>query len=131
VPIDYYVSHNFRVGQLPGMLAPDGPAEGGKPKRGPIVIFTAPEPTEAASSEEGRTRRSSQGEIGKEYDTPDWTPDKRLKTEGGCQAITVRSATKSAGSSIGERRHGPVQSRLDHERGFKTLSRRSPVRTLP
>jgi D-xylose transport system substrate-binding protein len=86
-PIDYYVSFdNFRVGQLQGTALLK--ALGSNPKRGPIVMINgSPTDPNAGQFKKGaHSALDGKVTIGKEYDTPDWTPDK-AQTEAE-QAIT-------------------------------------------
>jgi D-xylose transport system substrate-binding protein len=78
-PIDYYVSFdNMRVGQLQGTALLKALSTGGDPKRGPIVMINgAPTDPNAAQFKKGaHSVLDGKVTIGKEYDTPDWTPDK-------------------------------------------------------
>jgi D-xylose transport system substrate-binding protein len=95
-PISYYVSFdNMRVGQLQGqaLLKALGP----NPKRGPIVMINgAPTDPNAAQFKKGaHSVLDGKVTIGKEYDTPDWTPDK-AQTEAE-QAITSLGKSKIIG----------------------------------
>ena len=95
-PVDYYVSFdNMRVGQLQGQallkaLGPD-------PKAGPIVMINgAPTDPNAAQFKKGaHSVLDGKVNIGKEYDTPDWTPDK-AQTEAQA-AITALGKDKIIG----------------------------------
>jgi D-xylose transport system substrate-binding protein len=95
-PVDYYVSFdNMRVGQLQGQallkaLGPD-------PKAGPIVMINgAPTDPNAAQFKKGaHSVLDGKVDIGKEYDTPDWTPDK-AQTEAQA-AITALGKDKIIG----------------------------------
>jgi D-xylose transport system substrate-binding protein len=95
-PIDYYVSFdNFRVGQLQGMALLK--ALGGNPKRGPIVMIDG-SPTDPNAGQFKKGAHSvldGKVTIGKEYDTPDWSPDK-AQTEAD-QAITSLGKSKIIG----------------------------------
>jgi D-xylose transport system substrate-binding protein len=78
-PIDYYVSFdNMRVGQLQGTALLKALSAGGDPKRGPIVMINgAPTDPNAGQFKKGaHSVLDGKVTIGKEYDTPDWTPDK-------------------------------------------------------
>ena len=95
-PIDYYVSFdNMRVGQLQGqaLLKALGP----NPKAGPIVMINgAPTDPNAAQFKKGaHSVLDGKVTIGKEYDTPDWSPDK-AQTEAQ-QAITSVGKDKIIG----------------------------------
>ena len=97
-PIDYYVSFdNQRVGQLQGTALLAALSKGGDPKRGPIVMINgAPTDPNAAQFKKGaHSVLDGKVNIGKEYDTPDWTPDK-AQTEAE-QAITSLGKSKIIG----------------------------------
>jgi D-xylose transport system substrate-binding protein len=97
-PIDYYVSFdNQRVGQLQGTALLQQLQKGGDPKRGPIVMINgAPTDPNAAQFKKGaHSVLDGKVTIGKEYDTPDWTPDK-AQTEAE-QAITSLGKNKIIG----------------------------------
>ncbi|MEA2430190.1 MAG: D-xylose transport system substrate-binding protein [Thermoleophilaceae bacterium] len=97
-PIDYYVSFdNFRVGQLQGTALLKALQKGGNPKRGPIVMING-SPTDPNAGQFKKGAHSildGKVTIGKEYDTPDWTPDK-AQTEAE-QAITSLGKSKIIG----------------------------------
>jgi D-xylose transport system substrate-binding protein len=97
-PIDYYVSFdNNRVGQLQGTALLKQLQKGGNPKRGPIVMIDgAPTDPNAAQFKKGaHSVLDGKVTIGKEYDTPDWTPDK-AQTEAQA-AITALGGSKIIG----------------------------------
>jgi D-xylose transport system substrate-binding protein len=97
-PIDYYVSFdNMRVGQLQGQALLKELQKGGDPKRGPIVMIDgAPTDPNAGQFKKGaHSVLDGKVTIGKEYDTPDWTPDK-AQTEAE-QAITSLGKSKIIG----------------------------------
>jgi D-xylose transport system substrate-binding protein len=97
-PIDYYVSFdNMRVGQLQGQALLKALQKGGDPKRNPIVMINgAPTDPNAAQFKKGaHSVLDGKVNIGKEYDTPDWTPDK-AQTEAE-QAITSLGKNKIIG----------------------------------
>jgi D-xylose transport system substrate-binding protein len=97
-PVDYYVSFdNMRVGQLQGTALLKELSKGGDPKRGPIVMINgAPTDPNAAQFKKGaHSVLDGKVNIGKEYDTPDWTPDK-AQTEAE-QAITSLGKSKIIG----------------------------------
>jgi D-xylose transport system substrate-binding protein len=97
-PIDYYVSFdNQRVGQLQGQALLKELQKGGDPKRGPIVMINgAPTDPNAAQFKKGaHSVLDGKVTIGKEYDTPDWTPDK-AQTEAQA-AITALGKDKITG----------------------------------
>jgi D-xylose transport system substrate-binding protein len=97
-PIDYYVSFdNMRVGQLQGTALLKALSAGGNPKRGPIVMING-SPTDPNAGQFKKGAHSvldGKVTIGKEYDTPDWTPDK-AQTEAE-QAITSLGKSKIIG----------------------------------
>ena len=97
-PIDYYVSFdNNRVGQLQGTALLKQLSKGGNPKRGPIVMIDgSPTDPNAGDFKKGaHSALDGQVTIGKEYDTPDWTPDK-AQTEAQA-AITALGGSKIIG----------------------------------
>jgi D-xylose transport system substrate-binding protein len=97
-PIDYYVSFdNMRVGQLQGQALVKALQAGGDPKRGPIVMINgAPTDPNAAQFKKGaHSVLDGKVNIGKEFDTPDWTPDK-AQTEAQA-AITALGKSKIIG----------------------------------
>jgi D-xylose transport system substrate-binding protein len=115
-PIDYYVSFdNMRVGQLQGTALLKALQKGGNPKRGPIVMINgAPTDPNAAQFKKGaHSVLDGKVTIGKEYDTPDWTPDK-AQTEaqaaitalGGGKIIGWYSANDGMAGGISAAIHG-------------------------
>jgi D-xylose transport system substrate-binding protein len=95
-PVDYYVSFdNMRVGQLQGQALLE--ALGPDAKAGPIVMINgAPTDPNAAQFKKGaHSVLDGKVDIGKEYDTPDWTPDK-AQTEAQA-AITALGKDKIVG----------------------------------
>jgi D-xylose transport system substrate-binding protein len=97
-PIDYYVSFdNFRVGQLQGTALVKAIQKGGSPKRGPIVMINgSPTDPNAGQFKKGaHSALDGKVTIGKEFDTPDWSPDK-AQTEAD-QAITSLGKNKIIG----------------------------------
>jgi len=89
-PINYYVSYdNKTVGQTQGQALLDALTKGGNPKRGNIVMINgAPTDPNAADFKAGaHSVLDGKVNIGKEYDTPDWSPD-QAQTEME-QAITA------------------------------------------
>jgi len=95
--IDYYVSFdNVRQGRLQGQSLLDG--LGSDPSGKSIVMINgSPTDPSAGDYKEGahQTLDKSGVEIAKEYDTPDWSPDKaQLEME---QAITALGKDKVAG----------------------------------
>jgi D-xylose transport system substrate-binding protein len=115
-PINYYVSFdNMRVGQLQGTALLKAISKGGNPKRGPIVMINgAPTDPNAAQFKKGaHSVLDGKVNIGKEYDTPDWTPDK-AQTEaqaaitalGGNKIIGFYSANDGMAGGISAAIHG-------------------------
>jgi D-xylose transport system substrate-binding protein len=88
--VDYYVSFdNVRVGELQGESLVNRLAEDGNPT-GPIVkIKGSPTDNNATLFNEGAQSQFDKAnvEIAKEYDTPDWSPDKAQQEMD--QAITA------------------------------------------
>ncbi len=78
-PVDYYVSYdNERVGQIQGQALLTALRTGGDPKRGQIVMING-SPTDPNAGDLKRGAHSvldGQVAIGREYDTPDWSPDR-------------------------------------------------------
>jgi len=89
-PVDYYISFdNVRVGQLQGQALAKKLKDDGK-ATGPIVMINgAPTDNNAKLFKEGAHSviDSSGFKVAKEYDTPDWTPDKAQQEME--QAITA------------------------------------------
>lgn len=89
-PVDYYISFdNVKVGELQGTSLSDKLEEDGNPT-GPIVkINGAPTDNNAKLFKQGSNDVFSERgvEISKEYDTPDWSPDKAQQEME--QAITA------------------------------------------
>ncbi|MQA93948.1 MAG: substrate-binding domain-containing protein [Streptosporangiales bacterium] len=78
-PVDYYISFdNQKVGQLQGQALLDELKKGGDAKRGEVVMINgAPTDPNAADFKKGaHSVLDGQVTVGKEYDTPDWSPDK-------------------------------------------------------
>ena len=89
-PVDYYVSYdNNKVGQVQGQALLDALTQGGDPKRGNVVMIDgSPTDPNAADFKAGaHSVLDGKVNIGKEYDTPDWSPD-QAQTEME-QAITA------------------------------------------
>lgn len=89
-PVDYYVSFdNRKVGEVQGQALLDALTRGGDPKRGQIVmIHGSPTDPNAADFKAGaKSVLEGKVNIGKEYDTPDWSPDKAQQEME--QAITA------------------------------------------
>lgn len=89
-PVDYYVSFdNRKVGEVQGQALLDALSQGGDPKRGQIVMINgSPTDPNAADFKAGaHSVLDGKVNIGKEYDTPDWSPDKAQQEME--QAITA------------------------------------------
>jgi D-xylose transport system substrate-binding protein len=97
-PVDYYISFdNVKVGELQGNALSDKLSSDGNPK-GPIIkINGAPTDNNAKLFKQGSNDVfASKGvTIAKQYDTPDWSPDK-AQTEME-QAITAVGKAKIKG----------------------------------
>jgi D-xylose transport system substrate-binding protein len=97
-PVDYYISFdNVKVGKLQGEALSQKLADDGNPK-GPIVkINGAPTDNNAKLFKQGSNDVFAQKgvAIAKQYDTPDWSPDK-AQTEME-QAITAVGKNKIKG----------------------------------
>lgn len=97
-PVDYYLSFdNVKVGELQGTALSDKLEEDGNPT-GPIVkINGAPTDNNAKLFKEGSSSVFQERgvEIAKEYDTPDWSPDKAQQQME--QAITAVGADRIKG----------------------------------
>ncbi len=97
-PADYHVSFdNERVGKLQGESLLEALKKGGDPKRGKVVVINgSPTDPNAASFKKGmHSVLDGQVDIGKEFDTPDWSPDKAQQEMD--QAITALGKTKIIG----------------------------------
>jgi len=97
-PIAYYVSFdNKKVGQLQGQSLLDALKSGGDPKRADIVMINgSPTDPNAADFKSGaHSVLDGQVTIGKEFDTPDWSPDKAQQEME--QAITALGKDKIIG----------------------------------
>jgi len=97
-PVNYYVSYdNKKVGATQGQALLDALMQGGDPKRGQIVMINgSPTDPNAADFKAGaHSVLDGKVNIGKEYDTPDWSPD-QAQTEME-QAITALGKTKIIG----------------------------------
>ncbi|MBW8486580.1 sugar ABC transporter substrate-binding protein [Actinomadura parmotrematis] len=97
-PIDGYVSFdNLQVGKMQGQALLDAIKKGGDPKRGPIVMINgSPTDPNAADFKKGAHEAlDGQVTIGKEYDTPDWSPDQANTEAAG--AFTALGASKVIG----------------------------------
>ena len=97
-PIDAYTSFdNTAVGKLQGEALLAAIKAGGDPKRGQIVMINgSPTDPNAAQFKAGaHSVLDGQVNIGKEYDTPDWSPDQANTEAAG--AITALGASNIVG----------------------------------
>jgi len=97
-PVDYYVSFdNEKVGQLQGQALLDALDEAGTTDSGDVVMINgAPTDPNAAQFKKGaESVLDGQVTIGKEFDTPDWSPDKAQSEMQS--AITEIGADKIVG----------------------------------
>ena len=84
-PVTYYVSYdNKKVGATQGQALLDALTAGGDPKRGQIVMINgSPTDPNAADFKAGaHSVLDGKVNIGAEYDTPDWSPDKAQTGDG-------------------------------------------------
>ncbi|GAA3442404.1 sugar ABC transporter substrate-binding protein [Planomonospora venezuelensis] len=97
-PIDAYTSFdNVQVGKMQGEALLAALKEGGDPKRGPIVMING-SPTDPNAGDFKKGAHSvldGQVTVGKEYDTPDWSPDQANTQATG--AFTALGADKVIG----------------------------------
>ncbi|NUR92902.1 MAG: substrate-binding domain-containing protein [Nonomuraea sp.] len=97
-PVDAYTSFdNVQVGKMQGQALLDAIKEGGDAKRGPIVMING-SPTDPNAGDFKKGAHSvldGQVTIGKEYDTPDWSPDQANTEANG--AFTALGADKVIG----------------------------------
>jgi D-xylose transport system substrate-binding protein len=97
-PVSYYVSFdNEKVGQVQGQALLDALTKGGDPKRADIVMINgSPTDPNAADFKKGaHSVLDGKVNIGKEFDTPDWSPDKAQQEME--QAITALGKNKIIG----------------------------------
>lgn len=97
-PVDAYTSFdNLQVGKAQGQALLDAIKAGGDPKRGPIVMVNgSPTDPNAADFKKGaHSVLDGQVTIGKEYDTPDWSPDQANTEAAG--AFTALGASNVIG----------------------------------
>jgi D-xylose transport system substrate-binding protein len=97
-PVDYYVSFdNKKVGVVQGQALLDAVTKGGDPNRGQIVMINgSPTDPNAADFKAGaHSVLDGKVTLGKEYDTPDWSPDKAQQEME--QAITALGKDKIIG----------------------------------
>ncbi len=97
-PVDAYTSFdNLQVGKMQGEALLNAIKEGGDAKRGPIVMING-SPTDPNAGDFKKGAHSvldGQVTIGKEYDTPDWSPDQANTEATG--AFTALGADKVIG----------------------------------
>ncbi|MBG0826373.1 substrate-binding domain-containing protein [Planomonospora sp. ID67723] len=97
-PVDAYTSFdNVQVGKMQGEALLNALKAGGDPKRGPIVMING-SPTDPNAGDFKKGAHSvldGQVTIGKEYDTPDWSPDQANTQATG--AFTSLGADKVIG----------------------------------
>ncbi|MBA2892761.1 sugar ABC transporter substrate-binding protein [Nonomuraea soli] len=97
-PVAGYISFdNLQVGKMQGQALLDALKAGGDPKRGPIVMINgSPTDPNAADFKKGAHEvLDGQVTIGKEYDTPDWSPDQANTQANG--AFTALGAQNVIG----------------------------------
>lgn len=97
-PIKYYVSFdNHQVGVVQGQALLKAVSAGGDPKRAQIVMINgSPTDPNAGDFKAGaHSVLDGKVNIGKEYDTPDWSPDKAQQEMD--QAITALGAKQIIG----------------------------------
>ncbi|MCM0674534.1 sugar ABC transporter substrate-binding protein [Micromonospora phytophila] len=97
-PISYYVSYdNRKVGQVQGQALLDALTRGGDPKRGDIVMINgSPTDPNAADFKAGaHSVLDGKVNIGQEYDTPDWSPDRAQQEME--QAVTALGRSRIIG----------------------------------
>lgn len=97
-PVDYYVSFdNEKVGELQGQALLDALDKAGTTDSGDVVMINgAPTDPNAAQFKKGaESVLDGQVTIGKEFDTPDWSPDKAQSEMQS--AITSLGADKIVG----------------------------------
>jgi D-xylose transport system substrate-binding protein len=97
-PIDFYVSFdNFTIGKQQGEALLVALSAGGDPKRGQIVMING-SPTDPSAGDYKKGAHSildGKVNIGKEFDTPDWSPDKAQQEME--QSITALGKDKIIG----------------------------------
>jgi D-xylose transport system substrate-binding protein len=97
-PIDFYVSFdNFTIGKQQGEALLAALTVGGDPKRGQIVMINGSPTDPSAGDYKKGAHAALDGKvtIGKEFDTPDWSPDKAQQEME--QAITAIGKEKIIG----------------------------------
>ncbi len=97
-PIDFYVSFdNFTIGKQQGEALLAALSAGGDPKRGQIVMINGSPTDPSAGDYKKGAHAALDGKvnIGKEFDTPDWSPDKAQQEME--QSITALGKDKIIG----------------------------------
>jgi D-xylose transport system substrate-binding protein len=97
-PIDFYVSFdNFTIGKQQGEALLAALSVGGDPKRGQIVMINGSPTDPSAGDYKKGAHAALDGKvnIGKEFDTPDWSPDKAQQEME--QSITALGKDKIIG----------------------------------
>ena len=97
-PIDFYVSFdNFTIGKQQGEALLAALSAGGDPKRGQVVMINGSPTDPSASDYKKGAHAALDGKvnIGKEFDTPDWSPDKAQQEME--QSITALGKDKIIG----------------------------------
>ncbi len=97
-PIDFYVSFdNFTIGKQQGEALLAALSAGGDPKRGDIVMINGSPTDPSAGDYKKGAHAALDGKvnIGKEFDTPDWSPDKAQQEME--QSITALGKDKIIG----------------------------------
>jgi D-xylose transport system substrate-binding protein len=97
-PVTYYVSFdNKKVGQVQGQALLDALTKGGDPKRAQVVMINgSPTDPNAADFKAGaHSVLDGKVNIGKEFDTPDWSPDQAQSEME--QAVTALGKDKIIG----------------------------------
>jgi D-xylose transport system substrate-binding protein len=97
-PIDFYVSFdNFTIGKQQGEALLAALAAGGDPKRADIVMINGSPTDPSAGDYKKGAHAALDGKvnIGKEFDTPDWSPDKAQQEME--QSITALGKDKIIG----------------------------------
>jgi D-xylose transport system substrate-binding protein len=97
-PVDYFVTFDtFKVGQAQAQALLDRLAEGGDPRRGPVVLIhgAITDPNSAAYKKGVHSILDGKVDIAFEVDTPDWSPDKAQEEME--QAMTRLGAAKIIG----------------------------------
>nr|WP_240746877.1 sugar ABC transporter substrate-binding protein [Cryptosporangium phraense] len=98
IAYDYYVSfNNVRVGEMQGQALLDALTKAGTTTKGQIVMING-SPTDPSSADYKKGAHNvldGKVKIGREFDTPDWSPDKAQQEME--QAITALGRTSVVG----------------------------------